>query len=219
MTVFAKITMTLKGGAVSYIKIALFVVLASLVCPPPAVANGAAGKAVTTGIGTGARVVRAVRSGEPVLRAIFPGPPTPSLSERLSELEAKIEQDQQLARDLHAILTGTDSQRRVRGKRHTYAVPLEDLESLIPSLVSQPSWPIQPSRTPEEITITKLNVEQFLQCVEETLSPPLFSTWKSVVVGFSYKETAEQLGISEGTVGSRVSNAKKKLRDKCRGIL
>ena len=87
--------------------------------------------------------------------------------------------------------------------------PSEDLENLLPALSS---WPIETPMPPDVAT----EMKELLRCAEGVLKVPVFETfWKYEFAGLSYKAIALQLGIAEGTVSSRISNAHRQLREQC----
>lgn len=68
-------------------------------------------------------------------------------------------------------------------------------------------------KTPEPDAISKLSVQEIIQCIQQ-LSPAYRSVFNLYVVeGFSHKEIAEMLDITESTSRSNLVKARSKLKD------
>lgn len=107
-----------------------------------------------------------------------------------------------------------------RRKKNTYSLLDDELERTIHSESSSSSWTMQMSRSIEDILLHKERRAEFYLCAQGTLSESLFPTfYLKYYRGYSYEKISRTLYISEGTVASRLSEARKKVKSRCAGIL
>lgn len=108
----------------------------------------------------------------------------------------------------------------VRRKKNTYSLLDDELERTIHSESSSSSWTMQMAKSPEDILLQKQRKALFDRCIERVLSKSLFETFSlKYDENLSYKSISSQLGIRAGTVASRLSEARGKVRSRCGGIL